>query len=122
MVAGRLDATALAVLPPSAQIEEIAKFRDRQTIANRVKFRDASAHPGRFSSVQIDSFLERTRFRDEVDAIRDAMNEAAGLGGSAARPVASQAGTHFVLTSADTGVILHLMELYLPLRRSQIID
>lgn len=98
-----LDAEALGRLPPSVQLEHIAKFRDRQTMANRVRFREASANPNGFSSVQIDSFLERSRFREKVDAMRDDMNRAAGFGGDSARPVASQAGKQYLLTNDAAG-------------------
>ena len=102
--AAALDAEALGRLPPSVQIEEIGKMRDRQTTANRVKFREAAECPIGFSAIQMESYLKRTQFRQKVDAMRDAMNAAAGFGGDGAQPLAAQSGRAFVLQ--DSGAAM----------------
>lgn len=98
-----LDADALGKLPPSKQMEEIAKFRDHQTTANRIRFREASTCPIDFASVQMESFLQRSEFRQKVDRMRDQMNAAAGFGEEGARPIASLAGRSFVFKDSADG-------------------
>jgi hypothetical protein len=101
-----LDADALGKLPPSKQLEQITKFRDRQTTANRIKFREASACPIDFASVQMESFLKRTEFRQKVDKMRDSMNAAAGFGEEGAKPIASLSGRSFVFRDTADGARL----------------
>ena len=88
------------------QLEQITKYRDRQTTANRVKFREASTDATNFSSVQMESFLKRTEFRQKVDKMRDAMNLAAGFGEEGAKPIASLTGRSFVFKDAADGTTL----------------
>ena len=101
-----LDAEVLGKLPPSVQLEQITKLRDRQTTANRIKFREASTDSTNFSAIQMQSFLKRTEFRQKVDRMRDAMNKAAGFGEEGAQPIASLSGRSFIFKDGADGALV----------------
>lgn len=101
----RVDAELLRALPPSLQMEVVTRLRDSQLVQNRAQFQDPDLDMQGFAAAQMRSYLKRTDLRREVDRVRDRMNAAAGygIGGAAARPIASQAGRAFILQDHAEG-------------------
>ncbi len=91
----KLDAEALSMLPQSLQLEILEKMRDAQNAANREKFQEAAAErPQDFSSVQLQTYLKASAFRQKIEGFKKKIGGAADE--DQARPLASDHSREFV--------------------------
>ena len=79
---GEFDPEVLSSLPPSVQLEVLARARDAATAANREKFAAAAAVPAAFSRLQMAEYVKSTQFRCEWGYVgREGAPEGDGGGG-----------------------------------------
>ena len=98
---GTVDAATLSALPPSVQLEVLAKAREAAAVANREKFAAASAAaPAAFAEVQLAAYLRASMFRRRMEAARGAV-VAGREAGPLARRVAAEVGREYVLAGDD---------------------
>eukprot|EP00884_Botryococcus_braunii_P002641 jgi/Botrbrau1/12378/Bobra.0084s0003.2 len=98
-----LDPAVLSSLPQSMQLEALQRLRERMTLLNREKFQQQAVNPAGFSILQMQEYLRASRFRRQIDNLKDEMNAAAmaSNGGVAAKKIASEVDRQYIL--ADEG-------------------
>ncbi|GMN42474.1 hypothetical protein TIFTF001_011683, partial [Ficus carica] len=79
-----VDPSILASLPPSMQLDLLVQ------------------DPGKFSELQIQSYLKTVAFRREIDQVQKAAS-GRGVGGVQTSRIASEAGREFIFSSSFTG-------------------
>jgi hypothetical protein len=60
---GNLDPAMLSNLPPSVQLDIMAKLREQKTYFNREGFQQRQAQPLNFSQFQMDEYLKASAVR-----------------------------------------------------------
>lgn len=58
-----LDPTVLSTLPPSMQLDIIARVREQKTYTNREHFQQRQAQPLSFSQFQMEEYLKSSAIR-----------------------------------------------------------
>ncbi|KAK9830500.1 hypothetical protein WJX72_012105 [[Myrmecia] bisecta] len=94
-----LDPAVLSTLPPSMQLELMAKLREQKNLENREQFQKHAGRPLNFSQFQMETYLKASAFRRQMDGVKDVMNQTymAGREGGIARRIAGQADREYIL-------------------------
>ncbi|CAB4305551.1 unnamed protein product [Prunus armeniaca] len=99
---GRVDPAVLAALPPSLQLDLLVQIRERLMAENRQKYQKVKKDPGKFSELQIQSYLKTVAFRREIDQVQKAA-AGRGVSGVHSSRIASEAHREFIFSSSFTG-------------------
>ncbi|KAH0969333.1 hypothetical protein GBA52_028788 [Prunus armeniaca] len=99
---GRVDPAVLAALPPSLQLDLLVQIRERLMAENRQKYQKVKKDPGKFSELQIQSYLKTVAFRHEIDQVQKAA-AGRGVSGVHSSRIASEAHREFIFSSSFTG-------------------
>ncbi|XP_034207461.1 DNA repair protein UVH3 isoform X2 [Prunus dulcis] len=99
---GKVDPAVLAALPPSMQLDLLVQIRERLMAENRQKYQKVKKDPGKFSELQIQSYLKTVAFRREIDQVQKAA-AGRGVSGVHSSRIASEAHREFIFSSSFTG-------------------
>ncbi|XP_050382695.1 DNA repair protein UVH3 isoform X2 [Argentina anserina] len=99
---GDVDPAVLAALPPSMQLDLLVQIRERLMAENRQKYQKVKKDPGKFSELQIQSYLKTVAFRREIDHVQKAAS-GRGFSGVQTSRIASESHREFIFSSSFTG-------------------
>ncbi|PKA54841.1 DNA repair protein UVH3 [Apostasia shenzhenica] len=99
---GNIDPAVLASLPPSMQLDLLVQMRENLMAENRQKYQTIKKMPGKFSELQIQSYLKTVAFRREIDEVQKCA-AGRGVGGLQTSRIASEANREFIFSSSFSG-------------------